>query len=1027
MLKRSALLLGIVLLRLPGGAHAIEGDLQDSVHQRRQLSESGRYLQSFQPQLANASGESLAQAMDIEPASLAAAATSGPAAGFGVFSSLGVIHPLRGTSFAVLSSGQAGTARAEPGTDFIPAGVDGDAATLTLTLTVPPGPGRLTFSFNFLSAEFPEFINAGFNDTFTASLEDVQGQKVIATAGVDSAPFFPASASRAAGSGFDLFTASPSGVDEQFGSTGSPDAGLTDFLPVDVAFESDGQIVLHFSISDVGDGILDSAVILDNLTVSSLEIVDVVPDFFKSGSFVTAPEALATKGQHRQGAAADGVTRVIVRSRVSGPGNVVFSLENGSAPQDGGFDQVGGSQRANSVTVAAVPTSAGYMAFAVYRTPAEFNRGTDAGAKDRLVTFKAAFTPSAGGSGTVTRLPFKLVRPPLVFIHGLWSNPDTWQFPLVHDPRFPAIEIADYRDSNASPFATNAGVPLRHIRIALEKLRRNEIAATQVDLIGHSMGGLLGRIWAAAGDSRRDSNYNSGDVRKLLTLDTPHTGSPLGNLLISIRENFLFGSLAKSLFRHFEKPIDEGAIDDLAKGSVAIATIPAAPVPAHAFVGTGGSDALALAPGVLGNFYTIVNFFSTVTGNELFEGLQHDLIVGRLSQQGGLPGSAATVIGGLDGLHIGAPPLIPGNTASSLYSAGLSDLLDTSVTSSKFANLPAPAAIQGEAMTLVNKAMQAKVRAFKSVTAGLTITSPAPGSSVTSGQVIQVTVEPSASVTVTQVLLTGPSVAQIDGAPPFQLSLKVPVEAIGSFTLTAVGSNEQGQLFTSGELTLEAQPPATLTSLELLPRDPLLLGPGHTVHLTALGHFSDGVVRDLSDPSLGTLFSSVEPDVAKVSAAGVVTAMKPGVTTLLARNGEVQDSITLNILPGEASFHTVTPCRLFDSRGPNGPLGGPILQSGVARTIDVSGICGLPDASPAALSVNVTVVAPNGPGFVILQPAGIPVGTSTINFSAGQVRANNTIAQPNGNGELAIVPFVAVAGGTVHVVIDVNGYFVSEP
>lgn len=1017
MLKRLALF-AVALLQVSSLAQAAGEDPQ-KIEQRRAIAESGLYLRPFQ-QPAAASGASLAQAMDIDPALVADSSTSGALASMGVFSSLGVIQPLRGSSFAVLSSGQAGTSQAEPGIDFSPGGTGGDTATLSLTLTVPPGAGRLSFSYRFLSAEFPEFINAGFDDNFTAVLEDANGDTVITTANVDSAPFYPASASKAAGSGFDLFTEDPSGVNNVFGATGSPDAGLTDFVLIDVPFESDGQIVLRFFISDAGDGILDSAVILDAVNVSSLEVVDAVPHFFRSGSFVSDPSALATQGVRRLGAAADGVTRLIVRSRVSGPGNVVFSLENGSSPQDGGFDQVGGSGRSSSVTAAAVPTSAGYVAFAVYRTPDELNRGGDGHARDRMVTFKAVYTPSAGGGATVSRFPLKLVRPPLVFVHGLWSNPDTWQFALARDDRFPVRELADYESFSASRFATNAGAPFKHIQIALEKLRQQEIAATQVDLIGHSMGGLLGRIWAASGGSSRDNNYNSGDIRKLFTLDTPHTGSPLANLLIAIRENFLFGSVATDLFRRFDKPIDEGAIDDLAKGSAAIGNIPAAQVPAHAFVGTGGSDSLTLAPGVLGDFYRIVTFFASTTGDDLFEGLQHDLIVGRASQAGGLPASATTVIGDLHGLHIGSPPLIPGNTGSSLYSNGLLGLLDTPVTASSFATLPAPSLLPVTASALaLNEAMQARMRPFQSVAPGLAITSPAPGTVVSSGETVLVTVEPLPGASVARVLLTGPSVAQVDEAAPFQFTLEVPAEAVGDFTLTAAGSNDKGQLFTSGELQLLALPEAALTAIELLPRDPLLLGPGDTVRLSALGHFSDGIARDISDPAVGTLYSSIEPEFAEVSADGVVTAIQPGVTTLLARNGDVQDSVTVNILSGQGHYFTIAPCRLFDSR----ELNGPILASGIARFVGVAGKCGLPAVPIAALAVNVTVVSPNGPGHLVLQPAGVTVGASTINFRPGQTRANNALVGLSGSGQLEIVPFVAAQNGAVHVILDVSGYF----
>jgi hypothetical protein len=133
VLKQFALLLAFVLVRVPGLAQALDQDQRDAIEQRRQLVESGSYLQAPQQGLVAASASSLAEAMDIDPSLLADASAGGAADGLGVLASLGTIRPLRGASFAVLSSGQVATV-SEPGTDFLPEGVAGDTASLVLTL-----------------------------------------------------------------------------------------------------------------------------------------------------------------------------------------------------------------------------------------------------------------------------------------------------------------------------------------------------------------------------------------------------------------------------------------------------------------------------------------------------------------------------------------------------------------------------------------------------------------------------------------------------------------------------------------------------------------------------------------------------------------------------------------------------------------------------------------------------------------------------------------------------------------------------
>jgi hypothetical protein len=92
------------------------------------------------------------------------------------------------------------------------------------------------------------------------------------------------------------------------------------------------------------------------------------------------------------------------------------------------------------------------------------------------------------------------------------------------------------------------------------------------------------------------------------------------------------------------------------------------------------------------------------------------------------------------------------------------------------------------------------------------------------------------------------------------------------------------------------------------------------------------------------------------------------------------------------------------------------------RDLDVTGLCGIPDTA-VALSLNVTAVQPSGAGWVSLGPGGEPVpATSTITFPAGRTRSNNALLKISVSGVLRVAPVVA-GGGTVHVVLDVNGWF----
>lgn len=121
------------------------------------------------------------------------------------------------------------------------------------------------------------------------------------------------------------------------------------------------------------------------------------------------------------------------------------------------------------------------------------------------------------------------------------------------------------------------------------------------------------------------------------------------------------------------------------------------------------------------------------------------------------------------------------------------------------------------------------------------------------------------------------------------------------------------------------------------------------------------------------------------------------------------------------SLYTLSPCRLLDTRRANGPLGGPALAAGASRVFVVAGQCGIP-ASAKAVSVNVTVTGATGVGDLRLRAGGTSATlASTINYRAGQTRANNAVVGL-GTADDIVVRCVQ-ASGSVHLIVDVTGYF----
>ena len=125
-------------------------------------------------------------------------------------------------------------------------------------------------------------------------------------------------------------------------------------------------------------------------------------------------------------------------------------------------------------------------------------------------------------------------------------------------------------------------------------------------------------------------------------------------------------------------------------------------------------------------------------------------------------------------------------------------------------------------------------------------------------------------------------------------------------------------------------------------------------------------------------------------------------------------------VPNNTSFYTLTPCRILDTRDPNGPYGGPALAASSTRVFTIANQCGVPPTAKS-VSVNVTVTQPTAPGHLILFPGGTPPSVSTINFRTGQTRANNAIVPLSATGTVSVTD--GQTSGTTHFILDVNGYF----
>jgi streptogramin lyase len=173
--------------------------------------------------------------------------------------------------------------------------------------------------------------------------------------------------------------------------------------------------------------------------------------------------------------------------------------------------------------------------------------------------------------------------------------------------------------------------------------------------------------------------------------------------------------------------------------------------------------------------------------------------------------------------------------------------------------------------------------------------------------------------------------------------------------------------------------------------------------------------------------------IARITTAGVITEFNTPTPSALPRgicsgpDGNVwfvergANNVARIAIPVARQFFTVTPCRVADTRGPTGPYGAPSLVAHADRTFVIAGQCGIP-SSAAAVAFNFTITNPSGGGDIRVFPAGsgLPL-VSTMNWSAGQTRANNGVEALGAAGDITV--HVDQPGGTVDFIIDVTGYF----
>jgi|GEM_PF-5579388 len=227
-----------------------------------------------------------------------------------------------------------------------------------------------------------------------------------------------------------------------------------------------------------------------------------------------------------------------------------------------------------------------------------------------------------------------LYRPPVVLVHGTFDDPiNCWKTglstggnglyqELIRD-NFKAF-TCDYTDTNGNQKFGDCGAPpIDGVNTKISSFECNKrvvydnpggiknaisfyrdtlnIAATQADAIGHSMGGVLIRVYASEKtavnkegyntDYRRTDNFMEGDVNRIISMASTHHGSDVAWFLDVLSEGIPpAGSGFFELLLPVGLPLSwmaaiyekTGAVEDQVPKSRALNRIGATKIPAHA-------------------------------------------------------------------------------------------------------------------------------------------------------------------------------------------------------------------------------------------------------------------------------------------------------------------------------------------------------------------------------------------------------------------------------------------------------------
>lgn len=187
--------------------------------------------------------------------------------------------------------------------------------------------------------------------------------------------------------------------------------------------------------------------------------------------------------------------------------------------------------------------SQGNTDFTVIRS--DMLAGDTAGSSEGEASFVGIDTEEKRAAFRIRGTPLESARVPVVLVHGWCGTPSeaTWgQMQSLLGGVGINAEYANYGNNTEPDLARLAGRLSAEIERVLQDRALNPTGASQVDVVAHSMGGIVARALVAnmAVDDAGNSIPYRDQIRKLIEIASPNYGVPFGAFEAGVLSN-LFG------------------------------------------------------------------------------------------------------------------------------------------------------------------------------------------------------------------------------------------------------------------------------------------------------------------------------------------------------------------------------------------------------------------------------------------------------------------------------------------------------